>query len=101
MSGPPRRWLIGQFLELESDASRELVSGALERGVRGAVRRTLEPRVGHAPVHELRARRELRAHLANAIAERDHLVEALRDELVDVLRAVRADVDVSPLEHTN
>ena len=33
-------------------------------------------------------RRELRAHLADAVAERDHLVESLGDELVDVLGAV-------------
>ena len=40
-----------------------------------------------------RVRRELRADLPDAVAQRDHHVEALRDELVEVLGAVRADVD--------
>ena len=79
----------------------ELVGGALERRVRGAVRRTLERRVGDAPVHELRVRRELRAHLADAVAQRDHLVEALGDELVEVLGAVRADVDATRPQHAD
>ena len=34
-----------------------------------------------------------RAHLPDPVAQRDHDVEAPPDELVDVLRAVRADVD--------
>ena len=42
-----------------------------------------------------RVRRELRADLADAVAQRDHHVEALRDELVEVLGAVRADVDAA------
>ena len=40
--------------------------------------RTLERRVGNAPVHELGVGRELRADLADAVAQRDHHVEALR-----------------------
>ena len=74
----------------------ELVGGALERGVRGAVRRALERRVGDAPVHELGVGRELRAHLSDAVAEGDHGIEALGGELVEVLGAVGADVDAPP-----
>ena len=60
--------------------------------------RTLERGVGNAPVHELGAGRELRADLSNAVAQRDHRVEPLGDELVDVLGAVRADVDSTLLK---
>ena len=48
-------------------------------------------------MHELRVRRELGTHLADAVAQRDHDVEPLRRELVEVLGAVRADVDAAPL----
>ena len=56
----------------------ELVGGALEGRVRRAVGRALERRVGDAPVHELGMRRERRADLADAVAQGDHRVEALR-----------------------
>ena len=79
--------------EQEADAGLELGGGALERRVGGAVGRTLERRVGDAPVDELGSRRELRADLANAVAQRDHRVEPLGAELVEVLGAVGADVD--------
>jgi hypothetical protein len=52
-------------------------------------------------MHPLRFGRELRAHLANAIAQGDDRVEPLRDELVKVLRAVTADVDATPSEDAN
>ena len=58
----------------------------------------LTRRVGHAPVDELGVVRELGADLANAVAQRDHAVEALRGEFVQVLGAVGADVD-PPLAH--
>ena len=67
--------------------------GAFERGQAGPVVRALERGVGNAPVHELRMRRELGTDLADAVAQRDHEVEPLRDELVEVLGPVRADVD--------
>ena len=62
-------------------------------GYERTVGRTLERRVGNAPVDELGSGRERRAHLANPVAQRDHGVEPLGDELVEVLGAVRADVD--------
>ena len=49
--------------------------------------------VGNAPVDELWVRRELGTDLADAVAQGDHEVEALGHELVEVLGAVRADVD--------
>ena len=82
-------------VEPEADARLELGRGAFERRVRGTVGRTLERRVGNAPVHELGAGRELGADLSNAVAQRDHRVEPLGDELVEVLGAVRADVDAT------
>src|SRR5262245_27160521 len=44
-------------------------------------------------MRELGMRGELWTDLSNAIAQRDHHVEALRNELVEVLGAVGADVD--------
>jgi hypothetical protein len=44
-------------------------------------------------VDELGSVGELRADLANSVAQRDHRVEPLRAEFIDVLGAVRADVD--------
>ena len=46
-------------------------------------------------MHTLRFGRELRAHLANAIAQSDDGVEPLRDELFNVFGAVPADVDAT------
>ena len=66
--------------------------------VRGPVGRAFERGVGHAPVHELGAVRELGADLPNAVAQRDHRVEPLGDELVEVLGAVGADVDAPFLQ---
>ena len=79
----------------------ELGGGALERRVRRPVGRALERRVGDAPVDELGLRRELGADLADAVAQRDHHVEALRDELVEVLGAVAADVDAALAHHAH
>ena len=77
----------------EADPGLELGCGALERRVGRAVGRTLEGWVGHAPVDELGSGREVRADLPDAVAQGDHRVEPLRAELVEVLGAVRADVD--------
>ena len=69
--------------------------GALVRRdlVAAAVRRS--SRVGDAPVQHPRVTRKLRAHLANAVAEADHVVEALGEQLVDVLRPAARDVDAA------
>ena len=48
-----------------------------------------------------RMRRELGADLANAIAQRDHQVEGLRDELVEVLAPIAAEVDASLADHAH
>ena len=86
-------------MEQEADAGLELGRGAFERRVGRAVVRALERGIGNAPVHEVGVRRELGADLADPVAQRDHDVEALRDELVEVLGAVRADVDAALLHH--
>ena len=62
--------------------------GAFERGV------------GNAPVHETRMGRELGTDLPDPVAQRDHHVETLRDELVEMLGAVPADVDTAPFQRT-
>ena len=49
----------------------------------------------------LRGRRELGADLSNAVAQRDHDVEPLGDELAEVLGAVRTDVDATLLENAD
>ena len=84
-------------MEQEPDAGLELGRGAFERGIGRAVVRALERRVGNAPVHELGVRRELGTDLADAVAQRDHEVEPLATELVEVLGSVRADVDAALL----
>ena len=58
-------------------------------------------RVGNAPVHTLGPGRELRAHLANAVAQGDDRVEPLSDELVEVLGAIGADVDATLRKDTD
>ena len=57
--------------------------------------------VGNAPVHETRMGRELGTDLPDPVAQRDHDVETLRDELVQVLGAVPADVDTALLHHAH
>ena len=84
-------------MEQVADARLELRRGAFERGGGGPVGWALARGVGNAPVDELRVRRELGTDLADAIAERDHHVEAIGDELVEVLGAVAADVDPASL----
>src|SRR5258708_39555474 len=94
MRGPPRR-SFGQQMQKKADTRLELGRRAFESRVGGTLGRTCECRVGNAPVHELRVRRELAAHLADAVAQRDHQVEPPREELVEVLAAIRADVDAA------
>ena len=84
-------------MQPEADARLELGGRSLERRVRGEVRTHLDAgrecssaRAGDG--------RELGADLSNAVAEGDHHVEPLSDELVEVLGAVRADVDAPPLK---
>ena len=45
--------------------------------------------------------RELGTDFPDPVAQRDHDVETLRDELVQVLGAVPADVDTAPLHHAH
>src|SRR4051794_41021879 len=70
----------------EADTDGELLRDLLER------RSALASRVGNAPVDRLGAARELGADLADAVAERDHVVEALAGELAQTLGAPAGDV---------
>src|SRR5262249_7852777 len=88
-------------LQQEADARLELDGGALERGIRRSVARAVERRVGNAPVCEARLGREFGTDLSDAVAQGDHHVEALRDELVQVLGAIPADVDAALAQYSN
>src|SRR5919197_1186858 len=79
----------------EADASLEFGGGALEGGQRLGVAAGLACRVGDAPMDHVRRARELRADLAHAVAEADHIVEAPVGELVQVLRPLSRDVDAA------
>ena len=59
----------------------------------------LAGRVGDAPVDQLRMAGELRADLANPVAQRDHVAEPLPGELLQVLGPVPADVDAVLAHH--
>src|SRR5438876_1188816 len=97
MRGPPRR-SFGQQVKQKADARLELGGSAFESRGGGTRARANECRVGNAPVHELRVGRELGADLSDAVAQRDHEVEPHCEELVEVLGAVRADID-APFAH--
>ena len=56
---------------------RELVGGPYERWIAARVGR----RVGDAPMRHRRCPWKLRAHLPNAVAQADHLVEPVPGEL--------------------
>src|SRR4029078_1814963 len=84
MASPPG----GRFLQLkeqEPDPRLELGRKVLERGQGGPVVRPRERGIRDAPVNDLGVRRELRAHLLDPIAQRDHEGAALRDEGADIL----------------
>src|ERR1700742_2208858 len=68
-----------------SDATLELVGGALERGIGLRVAGSLAGRGGDAPVRVVGVLWELGADLAYAVAQCDHVIEALVEELVEVL----------------
>ena len=71
-------------------------SGSAARPPPGGTRRArvrLARRVGDAPVDQLRMAGELRADLADPVAQRDHVAEPLPGELLQVLGPAPADVD--------
>src|SRR5262245_32398585 len=75
----------------EADATFEFGGDLLERAVASGV--------ADAPVRRARGALELRADLADAVAERDDDVEAPGRELVQVLRAAAADIDPALAHH--
>src|SRR3954454_20225619 len=68
-------------LDEKPDPAAELRRDALERRKDVLVAPGLARRVGDAPVDQGRVGGELGAHLAHAIAQADHVVEALVGEL--------------------
>src|SRR4051794_30020315 len=90
---------VGKDVEEVADTGFEFRGRSLECGVRGAVRCALERRVGHAPVHHLRVRRKLRTHLTHTIAERDHCVETLAGDLVNLGTTSSVDINAAALHH--
>src|SRR3954453_3441463 len=83
----------------EANAGAKLGRGALERGQRSLVASRSACRIGDAPMDELGCARKFRTDLAHAIAEADHMVEALPSELAQVLRATAGDVDPALTHH--
>src|SRR6478609_2175024 len=100
MGRPPRRWFV-KHLKKEPNARFELIRGAFERRIRCAIVRAVERRIWHTPVHTARMRRKVRTHLTDSIAQRDHEVETLCKEVVQVLRPVRAYVDAARAHDAN
>src|SRR5918994_2810818 len=74
-------------LEQKGNPGGELIGGALESGVALLVTSALARRVGDAPVDQVRLTGKLGADLPHAVAEADHVVEALPCELAEVLGA--------------
>src|SRR4051812_39640107 len=88
-------------LDEKLDAGAELVRRALERREGLLVAPGLARGVRDAPVDQLGSTRELGAHLAHAIAEADHAVEALSGERAQRLRAACGDVDAAATHHAH
>src|SRR3954468_19994733 len=84
-SGIPAHLLaaFGVFdpLEQEADARGQLGGGPLEGGQLLVVGARLAGRIRKAPVDQLGRPGELGAHLADPVAEADHVVETLAGEL--------------------
>ena len=57
--------------------------------------------VGKTPVDLLRIVRKERAHLSNAVADRDDKVKGLVGELVEMFRALLADINPHPRQDTH
>src|SRR5690348_15405119 len=91
--GAPR--LLPEAGEQEADPGPQPGRHPAERGAR--VR--LAGRVGEAPVDQLRMASELRADLADPVAQRDHVAEPLPGELRQVLGPAPADVDAVLAHH--
>src|SRR5882672_4324214 len=68
---------IGEHGEQEPDAGRQLGGRLLEQRVGGVVVGIAGGGVGDAPVNGLGVAGELRAHLAQPVAQADHPVETL------------------------
>src|SRR4051812_33156236 len=85
----------------KADASAQLGGAALERRQGVLVGAGLAGRVRDAPVDLLGAAGELGADLAYAVAQADHVVEALGRELVEVLGSAPGQVDAAVAHHSH
>src|SRR5512132_1752673 len=92
---------VGRFdcLDEKPDAGAEFGGGALERGQGFLVASWLACGVGDAPMDQLGAAGELGADLAHAIAEADHVVEALPGEFAQVFGTTAGEVDAALAHH--
>jgi hypothetical protein len=88
-------------LQEERQPGRQLVGGALEGGIGVGVSRAGARRVADAPVDLFGRAGELGADLADAIAEADHVVEALAAELVEMLGSAAGEVDPALAHHAH
>src|SRR5687767_9727679 len=79
-------------LDEKADAGAKLGGGLLVRGQRFLVASGFARRIGDAPMDQLGWAGELGADLAHAIAEADHVVEALVGEFAEVLGAAPGEI---------
>src|SRR3954467_8939048 len=86
-------------LEEEADPALKLGRGALEGGQYLLIAPRLATRIGKAPMDQLRPAGKFRTYLAHAIAEADHVVEALCRELAQVLRPSARKIDAACAHH--
>ena len=99
---PPGRWWSVRSPREEADAGRRARSAV--RSNAGSVSSSLPgSRAGSGMLQWTSSGRagELGADLAHAVAERDHVVEALPGELVQVLGAPASDVDAALAHHAH
>src|SRR5829696_9855648 len=84
----------GRFdrLDEEVDAGAKCNRGAFERGQGLLVAAGFARGVGDAPMDQFGSAGELGADLAHAVAEADHVVEALAGELAEVLGTTPGEV---------
>src|SRR5437660_8080102 len=91
----PFQWPGPEVSKQQSHTGLDLVCDVLERGVRRLVGFACGGGVGDAPVRGDRRPRELRADLADLVAERDDPVESVAGEAGERLRGWAGDVDTS------
>src|SRR5437868_637577 len=77
----------------KADTKFELDRGALESGIAVLVRSCRRRRIRHAPVDRLGMRGKFRTDFSHAVAQRDDVVELLREEHAQMLGATTPEID--------